>query len=372
MFTQSIRFGKLFGIPLGVNYSWFVIFALITLSLTTQFRDMHPNWSYAEHLTIGIATSLLFFVSVLLHELGHSVVALKYHIPVKSITLFVFGGVAQIGKEPEKPMHEFNIAIAGPVVSFVLGVFFLVLMAITRDVAEGVSALSEWLGRINTVLALFNLIPGFPLDGGRVLRAIVWKATGSYERATTVAAGSGQFIAYGFILFGVWQALTGNFFGGMWIGFIGWFLLNASQSSTMQLQFRSALKGITAGDVMSTDCARLAGTTSVADLVEHHMLKTGMRCTMVMEGEQFRGLVTLHEVKQVPKGEWPTTQLRSIMVPEERLSEVTPETPINVVLQIMNEENINQIPVVKDGRLVGLIGRDRLLAIVQTHMELRA
>lgn len=372
MFAQSIRFGRILGIPFGVNYSWFIIFILITLSLTTQFTHLHPEWTLIEHLTVGIATSLLFFLSVLLHELGHSIVALKYNIPVKSITLFVFGGVAQISKEPEKPMHEFNIAIAGPIVSGVLGLIFYFVMLLTKNVLEGVSSLGEWLGRINLLLAAFNLIPGFPLDGGRILRAVAWKVTNSYERATTIAAGSGQFFAYAFIAYGVFQALTGNFFGGLWIGFIGWFLLNAAQTSTLQLQFRSALKGITAGDVMMQDCTRLAGNTSVAELVEQYMLKTGIRCSMVVDGERFRGLVTLHEIKQVPREQWAVTSLQAIMLPEERLSEVTPETPIDLVLQRMNDENISQIPVVKDGKLVGLIGRDRLLALLQTHLELKA
>lgn len=372
MFTQSIRLGKILGIPFGVNYSWFIIFILITLSLTTQFRHLHPGWTYAEHVSFGVVTSLLFFASVLLHELGHSVVALRYTIPVKSITLFVFGGVAQIGKEPEKPMHEFNIAIAGPIVSGALSVLFYLLMFVTYNIWEGVSSLGEWLGGINFVLAVFNLIPGFPLDGGRVLRAIAWKLTDSYERATTIAAASGQFFAYAFIAYGVFQALTGNFFSGLWVGFIGWFLLNAAQASTMQLQFRSALKGITAGDVMVQECTRLPGTASVAELVEHYMLKTGVRCSMVVDGEHFRGLVTLHEIKQVPREQWATTSLEAIMLPEERLAEVTPDTPIDAVLQRMNDENISQVPVVKDGRLLGVIGRDRLLAIVQTHLELKA
>lgn len=372
MFTQSIRLGKILGIPFGVNYSWFIIFILITLSLTTQFRHLHPDWTYAEHLIFGVATSLLFFVSVLLHELGHSVVAVNYQIPVKSITLFVFGGVAHIGREPEKPVHEFNIAIAGPVVSALLGAFFYGLMWLIQGVQEGVASLGEWLGRINLILAVFNLVPGFPLDGGRVLRSIVWKYTGSFERATTIAAGTGQLFAYVFIAVGVWQALTGNFVGGLWIGFIGWFLLNAAQMSTVQMRFRSALKGITAGDVMLQDCMRLAGNISVADLVEHHMLKTGTRCSMVMDGERFRGLVTLHEVKQVPRDEWAVTSLQAIMVPEEQLFKVNPETPIETVLQKMNEANISQIPVVENGRLLGIIGRDRLLGLVKTHLDLKA
>ena len=371
MFTQSIRFGKIFGIPLGVNYTWFIVFILITLSLSTQFAHLHPDWSYAEHLIFGLMTSILFFGSVVLHELGHSVIAQKYGIPVKAITLFIFGGVANIAREPEKPLHEFNIAIAGPIVSALLGVIFYGVMVVTADAYEGISSLGEWLGRINIILVLFNLIPGFPLDGGRVFRAMVWKYTGSYERATTIAAGSGQFFAYAFIFYGVWQALTGNFFNGLWIGFIGWFLLNAAQSATMQLTFRFGLKGITARDIMTKDCLFVPGNISVADLVEHYLLKTGARCSMIMDGELFRGLVTLHELKKVPKDQWANTPLQSVMVPKEKLVSVSSNIPVDVILQMMNEHNISQVPVVDDGKLLGVIGRDRLLNLVQTRLELK-
>lgn len=372
MYTQSIRLGTILGIPFGVNYSWLVIFFLVSLSLTTQFTQLHPDWSFEEHLTFGVATSLLFFLSVVLHELGHSIMALKYRIPVKAITLFVFGGVAHIAKEPEKPSHEFNIAIAGPIVSALLAGLFSLLALLMHNRAEGLVSLGEWLGRINLTLALFNLIPGFPLDGGRILRAVVWKYTGSYERATVVAAGAGQMFAYGFILFGLWEALTSNVVSGLWIGFIGWFLLSAAQMSTVQLRFRTALRGITAGDVMTQECLRVPGSMSVAEYVERYLLKTGARCSMVTWGDQFRGLVTLHEVKGVPREEWDTTSLQAIMIPEQSLSEVDPETPIDVVLQRMNEENVNQMPVVKDGKLLGIIGRDRLLALLQAHIELKA
>ena len=300
MFGQSLRFGKILGIPLGVNYSWFVIFALITLSLTTQFRYEHPHWVLAEHIIFGLSTSLLFFGSVLLHELGHSVMALHYGIPVRAITLFVFGGVAQIDREPEKPFHEFAIAVAGPVVSAVLGVWFYGLMVASRGVFLGFADLSAWLGRINIVLAVFNLIPGFPLDGGRILRSIVWRATGSFERATRAAAGSGQVFAYGFILWGVWQALNGDFFDGLWIGFIGWFLLSAAQAASAQATIRGSLAGITAATIMSQDVLKVPSSFTVAELVHDNLLRTGARSAMVMDGDTFLGLVTLHEVKGVP------------------------------------------------------------------------
>jgi Zn-dependent protease len=372
MFTQSIRIGRILGIPLGVNYTWFVVFILITLSLSTQFAHLHPDWSYAEHLIFGFSTSILFFGSVILHELGHSVIALRYGIPVRSITLFIFGGVANIAKEPEKPLHEFNIAIAGPIVSGVLGVLFYGVMIAAGDTYEGIRSLGEWLGRINLMLAVFNLIPGFPLDGGRIFRAIVWKYTNSYRRATAIAAGSGQLFAYVFIFFGVWQALTGNFFNGLWIGFIGWFLLNAAQSATIQLTFRYGLQGVTARDIMTSDCLTVPGNISVAELVERFLMRTGARCSMVTDGDRFRGLVTLHEVKKVPREEWDTTSLQSVMVRVENLVSVSPEMAVDVVLQRMNEQNISQIPVIEDGKLVGVVGRDRLLNLIHTHLELKS
>lgn len=371
MYTQSIRLGNILGIPVGVNYSWFIVFLLITMSLTTQFTHLHPERTFTEHMMLGLATSILFFASVLLHELGHSVLALRYNIPVRSITLFIFGGVAAIGKEPEKPMHEFNIAIAGPIVSALLGAFFYLVMFLTEETMPGVSSLGEWLGYINLMLAGFNMIPGFPLDGGRILRSIVWKHTGSFARATTIAAGSGQVFAYLFIMVGIWFALTGNFFGGLWIGFIGWFLLNAAQATTAQVTLKTAMSGLTAADVMVQECSRVPGNISVADLVENHMLRNGTRCSIVMDGERLRGLVTLHEVKQVPRDEWAVTPLQSIMVPEDDMWVAEPGTPVEQVLHTMNQENVSQVPVVENGRLLGIIGRDRLLAIMQTRLELK-
>jgi len=364
--------GRILGIPFGVNYSWFIIFVLITTSLFTQFASLHPQWTITEHLVFGIATSILFFASVVLHELGHSVMALKYGIPVKAITLFVFGGVAEIGKEPEKPMHEFTIAIAGPIVSAGLGVLFYGVMMLARGSSEGFAALGEWLGRINILLAVFNLIPGFPLDGGRVLRSIVWKYTGSFERATAIGAGSGQFFAYAFIIYGIFQALSGNVFGGLWIGFIGWFLLSAAQATVVQASIRSTLSGVRVRDVMTNECLRLPGFISIADLVENHLLKTGVRCTLVTDGDRLRGLITLHEIKQVPREEWNRTSLQAVMVTEELLTSVPPDAAIEAVLRVLSEENINQVPVVQNGRLLGVAGRERLLALVKTRLEFKA
>ncbi len=371
MFTQSIRVGRILGIPIGMNYTWFIVFVLITLSLTTQFADKHPSWSYGEHLILGIVTSVLFFGSIVLHELGHSFLALRFGIPVQAITLFIFGGVAQISKEPKNPSQEFFIAIAGPIVSALLAGFFYGLRLATEGLYEGLISLGEWLARINIAVAVFNLIPGFPLDGGRVLRSIAWRVTGSFERATSVAAGSGQFFAYMFIFFGVWQVLRGNSFDGLWIGFIGWFLLNAAQMSAVQTRLRHALTGVRARDVMTEECLHLPGNLSVEELVEHHFLRTGARCSMVVDGNRFRGLITLHEIKTIPRDKWSRTTLQAAMIPQESLLSVSPETAVADVLDFMQEHNISQVPVLEDGRLVGVIGRDRLLSMVHTRLELK-
>jgi Zn-dependent protease len=369
---QSFRLGRILGIPVGVNSSWFIIFVLLTLMISMQLASQYPGSTATENFILAIVASLLFFASVLLHELGHSVVALHHGIPVKSITLFVFGGVAQIAREPDRPSHEFQIAIAGPTVSAALGAFFYTLGFLTGSNLEGISYLGEWLGSINLGLALFNLIPGFPLDGGRILRALIWKRTGSFERATNIAAGLGQLFAYGFIVLGGGMVLNKHYLGGLWIGFIGWFLLNAAQTSSAQVSFRRALKGVTAGDVMIHECLQVPGRLSVAELVEHHLLRDGYRCALIVDDGRFRGLLTLHEIKKVPRQEWEFTSLQAVMVPEETLTKVSPDTPVNQVLQVMIEGNIGQVPVVEGGKLLGVVGRDRLLALVETRLELKA
>src|SRR5262245_643146 len=203
---SGLLIGKIFGIPIYLHASWVIIFVLITMTLQGQFAQEHPQWTAAQHWTVGIATSLLFFASVLFHELSHSVVARAYKIPVISITLFVFGGVARIGREPSKAIQEFNIAIAGPIASlFLAGAFFGLTLIFPYSAMAG--ALATWLAETNLSLALFNLVPGFPLDGGRILRAIVWGITKDFTKATKVAARSGKLIAYAMIMVGAWFAL---------------------------------------------------------------------------------------------------------------------------------------------------------------------
>lgn len=373
MIGQSIRLTTIRGIEVGLHYSWFIIFVLITFSLTTRFADQHPHWSLPEHYLIGVGTSLLFFLSILLHELAHSFVALAHQIPVRSITLFVFGGVAQIGREPDRPSTEFKIAAAGPVASFALALGFNLLAVLAGDHFEHIAAMAGWLASINLMLAVFNLVPGFPLDGGRIFRAALWHYTGSFSKATRIAAGSGQIVGYGLILGGIWMGLiTGNWFNGLWLAFIGWFLLNAAQESVLQVSVRSVLTGVRAEDVMARDCPTVSGRMRLAELVQEHILKTGQRCFVVAEGSRLVGLVTLHQIKAVPQSQWTDVSVGEAMTPLAKLRVVAPETPILEVLQTMEGEDINQVPVAKGGQLVGMLTRDHILRVLSAKMELGA
>src|SRR2546427_5545916 len=263
---SGLRIGKILGIPIYLRASWVIVFSLITFSLAMQFAQEQPRWSTVQHWSVGILTSFLFFASVLFHELSHSVVAQRYKIRVVSITLFIFGGVARIGSEPSKAIQEFNIAIAGPLASFLLYLMFKGLTLIF-PYSETLGALAAWLAFINFRLALFNLIPGFPLDGGRIFRAIIWGSTQNYARATRIAGTSGKLVAYGFILIGAWAAfhpeftftigastiIYGGFTSGIWTAFIGWFLLKAAPESVAQMALRANPPCLSAADVMSQE-----------------------------------------------------------------------------------------------------------------------
>lgn len=371
MIGQSVRLTTIRGIEVGLHYSWFIIFFLITFSLTTRFASEHPHWTTVEHYAVGIATSLLFFVSILLHELAHSFVARAKGLPVRTITLFAFGGVAQIGREPDRPLTEFQIAIAGPIASGLLAVGFWFLSHVAGDQFEHVAALAGWLSWINLMLATFNLVPGFPLDGGRIFRAVLWHVTGSFSKATRIAAGSGQIVGYGLIFGGIWTGLfTGNWFSGLWLAFIGWFLRNAAQESVLQMSVRSALSGLMAEDIMARNCPTVSGQLNLAGLVHEHILKTGQRCFPVSQNGRLDGLITLHQVKAVPQERWNDSVVAQAMTPIDRLHAVVPETPITDVLGVMEQHDVNQVPVTQDGRLLGMITRDHLLRVLYANLEL--
>lgn len=366
----SARFGRLWGIPLGVHWSWFLVFGLLTWSLAAGFFPVeYPGLSRPAHWLLAGITSLLFFGSVLLHELGHSIIALRNQVPVRAVTLFIFGGVAQIGREPRTAGAEFRIAIAGPLTSLGLGLLFAGLWRLDQPIAY-LAAPSIWLARINLLLAGFNMIPGFPLDGGRVLRALIWQVTGSYRRATRVATISGQLVAVGFIGSGMLTILGGYWLNGLWLIFIGWFLQNAAASSYAQANLREMLGGVTVQQVMQPQCPLVAGTESLSDLVEERILSGGQRCFFVGEQDRLHGMLTLRDIAQVPRPQWKQVTARQVMRRWEDLVRVKPTTELLEALQAMDEANVAQVPVVEGEALVGVLSREHVLHYLRIRSEL--
>lgn len=365
--APGVQIGHIFGIPIYLHPSWLIIFALITLFIGMQFGAQHPHWPVDERWGLGLATSLLFFASVIFHEVSHSVVALHYKLPVKSITLFVFGGLSAIEREPPNPRQEFIIAAAGPLASLFLAAVFGAIWRYAHA-GEMITAVAAWLAAINLLLGIFNLIPGFPLDGGRVLRGIVWGITGDFKKASRIASGSGRFFAYLMILGGIWLVLRGNWLDGLWLAFIGWFLLEAAKETYVQVALRDTLAGLRAGDVMARDVPTVMRDASIDEYI-HQVLRTGRRAHIVVGGDRPSGLVSLQSARHVPREEWANTSVQAVMVPMEKVQAAAPEEPVLEVLQRMQTSDINQMPVITDGHIVGMIGRDSILQVLQARLH---
>ena len=371
MTGNTLRLGRILGIEIKLDYSWFVIFVLVTWSLAGQlFPDSYPGWSRAAYWLAGLVTALLFFGSVLAHELAHSLISQRYGVPVTDITLFIFGGAAHISEEPKTARGELVMALAGPATSLLLSGLFGVLWLLTRSTGGYLYAIASWLAGINLSLALFNLIPGFPLDGGRVFRAIVWAISGNLRQATRIATALGRLVAFGFILAGVGQIFAGNLANGLWIAFIGWFLENASANTYRRQALHDMLAGHKVSEIMTGECAHIPADLTVDALVNDLLLPTGRRCFPVEEGGRVRGLVTVHRIQQVPRAQWPHTRVDQIMIPRDQLKTVRPDDELNDVLDRMAGEDVNQLVVVAGDDLLGLVARDRLLNYIQTRSEL--
>jgi Zn-dependent protease/predicted transcriptional regulator len=373
---SSLRIGRILGIPIYVHASWVIIFVLITMSLGAQFTQQHPQWTSTQHWSVGVLTSLLFFASIIFHELSHSMVARVYKIRVESITLFVFGGVARITQDPTKAIQEFNIAIAGPIASLFLGgVFYALTLFFPYGTMTG--ALALWLAGINMLLAVFNLLPGFPLDGGRIFRAIVWGVTKDFTRATKMAGTSGKLVAYGMIVFGAGYALsTGQWQAGLWYAFIGWFLLNAAQESVAQIVVRETLSGLHAADVMSQEVPMVPRDISLEDYSQE-ALRTGRRCHLVVTDDRLVGMMNVHTLNSVPRDEWANMSVQAVMIPRDKILWAKPEEPLLGLLERLLAADINQMPVVSGGEngdnsgshIIGMITRDSILRVMRTRAE---
>jgi Zn-dependent protease/predicted transcriptional regulator len=373
----QVKLGRIAGISIGLHYSWFIIALLIALSLAQHFRTVAPQWNNAMVWTAAVITAVLFFAALLLHELAHSLLAKTRGLRVSAITLFALGGVSQIESEASDARSEFWIAIAGPITSVLIG---LVVLGAARLVgwlpgtepATPVVSILVWLGYINIMLAAFNMIPGYPLDGGRVLRAVIWWITHKADRSTQLAAQVGQAVAFIFILSGLFRFFVGANFGGLWLAFIGWFLLDASRASYVQVELMAGLRDRRVADIMDRDCPTVDGHLSLQDFVDEYMLRTGRRCFVVVQNDRVAGLITPHEVKRVERDGWSQTSVQSVMRPLGQLRTVAPDTPAIQALELMSREDINQLPVVSNGRLEGVFSRGHVLSFLRTHAELQS
>jgi len=358
MFRHTIPIGRIFGISVDLDYSWFLVLGLLTWMLAVSyFPGEFAGWTTATYWLTGLATAVMLFVSVLVHELGHSVVAQHFGIAVPRIVLFIFGGVSEIAGEPPSARAEFWIAIVGPLVSFVLAAFFWEIEPLLIA-WQPLYALAKYLALLNLILGLFNLIPGFPLDGGRVLRAIVWKLTGKYRRATAIAAMTGRFLGFLLIFLGVWQALNGNFIGGLWTAFIGWFLESAAASQLQQETLKSLLGDHRVHDAMQRDFPQISGEITLQDLVDKYILPAGVRYFVVNGDSGVAGLVTLACIQKVPRAEWATTKASQVMVPLQRLASTSPDAVLWSALEKMGRDGVNQLPVVEGNGVVGMLSRE--------------
>jgi Zn-dependent protease/CBS domain-containing protein len=361
MFRHRIRIGQIFGISVDLDYSWFLVVGLLAWMLAVGYYPVEfRGWSPGEYWLMGLITALMLFVSVLIHELGHSVLAKRFGLSVPRITLFVFGGVSEIAAEPPSAGAEFWIAIIGPIVSLALALFFWEIEPLVAW-SQPLFALAKYLALLNLILAVFNLIPGFPLDGGRVFRAIIWRFTGRYRRATMIAAVTGRFLGFLLIFIGVWEALSGNLFDGLWTAFIGWFLDGAAASQLQQEMLKDLLGEHKVLDAMKRDFPQVPGEITLQELVDNQIMRAGARCFVVNGANGALGLVTLADIRKVPRSDWPTTPASQVTVPLPKLSSTRPDAVLWSAFEKMGRDGVNQLPVVESDQIVGILSREDVL-----------
>jgi Zn-dependent protease/CBS domain-containing protein len=366
MLKNSVRLFTIRGIQVGIHVSWLIIFVLLTWSLAVgYFPSAIPGVEATLAWVLAVVASILLFTSVLIHELAHSFVAKSRGLEVSSITLFIFGGVSNLASEPQSARTEFWVAVVGPITSFVIAaVSFGIALVMPTDELQ---ALFGYLAIVNALLGGFNLIPGFPLDGGRVLRSIAWGITGSLRRATEIAVGAGQIVGGLFILWGVIQIFGGNLINGLWIAAIGWFLQNAASSSLGQVVLMERLKDVTVADVLHSDTATITRQATVADLIEDYLLPGNRRAVPVEDGGRLVGMVTLGDIKEVPVEARDTTQIGTVMGGRDGLITVRPSDALADAVGKLTGRDLEQVPVMDGDRFVGILTR----ADVMRQLQLR-
>ncbi len=372
----NIRIGTIRGIPLLISTSWIIVFVLFLWTFASSYYPgRYPNWSGTAYFSAALVTVVLFFASVVAHELGHAAIAARVGIRTRRIVLLPIGGVAEIEREAEKPGDEFAIAVAGPITSAILGGLFVGLSLVAAQINQPLEAITAYLGFTNFYLAAFNLIPGFPMDGGRVLRAAVWGATKSYGRGTRVAVAVGSVVAYIFIAVGVslifgLGPLAPSLANGLVLAFIGWFVLNSAQATVQNLSAQQNYAGITVEQVMTPALPSVEANMPLAAVVGDLFLAHNVRAAAVTQGGQFAGFLSVTDVMRVPQEQWGTTLVGMVMVPRHSVVTTAPNEPIVQALQKLGQRDLNQLPVLAGEQVVGLLSRSDFMRYLQLRQAL--
>lgn len=369
---KSVRLGKILGFEISIDWSWLLIFILIVYTLArAYFPATYPGLAKSTYWWLGVIAALLLFVCVVMHELSHSLVARRYGTDVKGITLFIFGGVSQTTDEPKSAKEEFWMAIAGPAASMVLAVIFYGLSRGGSNLGWPVPAIAlfGYLAWINLILGIFNLVPGFPLDGGRVLRSIIWGATGDLNKATRWASNVGQGFGYLLILYGLANIFFGAVIGGLWLIFIGWFLTGAARSSYQQLMMREALAGVPVERVMTTDVPVIPAEMSVRQFVDEYLLRHDYACYPVVSGEDVIGVVGAEEVRTVKSDQWDMTIVGAITHPISSAYKIEADHDAWEALTKLASEDVCRLIVMEDSHLKGTVGRESVYRLIRTKIS---
>ena len=369
--SHSVRIGRVWNIPIGFHRSWVIIFALVTLSLAIGYMPAaYPDFAMPQYWLLAFITSILFFVSVLVHELAHAWMALRFDMPVRQITLLLFGGVAELEKEPPSAKAEFWVAVAGPVASFMLAALFFGISTFGSEVM-GLATVATYLFQVNVALAVFNLLPGFPLDGGRILRAALWHFT-NYRTGTVAAASMGQIFAYGLMGIGAIQLFTGDIFNGLWLALIGLFLNSSASSHRKQVATQSALEDAAVAHVMERQWHEVKGNMPVSTLLEEKVAVGGPSFYFVRRPNMFgspnpHGLITLSDISALRREQWGFTPVERLMTNWNQLSTTDPSDSLNDALSKMESQGVSQLPVVEDGAMVGVLSRSGVMSYINNH-----
>lgn len=371
--TRALRIGRIFGISIEIDYTWFIIFFIVVVGLASGwFAQYLPDISPSLRWLVAGVTTILFFASVLLHELSHSIVAIRSGLKVSGITLFLFGGVSKLTEEPRSAGVEFRMALAGPLMSLFLAAVFLLASIITRPLTGGevFATVFRWLGFVNGILAAFNLLPGFPLDGGRVLRAGLWKWMENLAEATRIAATFGQTMGFLMIIGGIFIFFTGGGFGGLWLAFIGWFLMQAAQQSYQQMMLQQTLSGITVGNIMTSEVETVPPDITLEQVVQEYIMGRNHPAFPVSDGQQVVGLLCLNDVRAVPRENWSQVTVRETAPALSSHNTISASADAWEALTRMSAENCGRLVVVDDGNVKGIISRTDLMRLIRTRAEL--